>query len=101
MHPVKSNGSFLAARISPNPLNPKATLTFSTTKPGLVKVTMYDLQGRLVKQIADEQFVPAGYHDFSIDGTNANGNRVASAVYFVKVWSEFDGTEVQRITVMK
>jgi len=100
-HIVKSSGGALAARISPNPLNPKATLTFATTKAGLVKVTMYDLQGRLVKQIADNQFVPAGYHDFSIDGMNATGNKVASGVYFVKVWTEHNGSEVQRITVLK
>jgi len=100
-HIVKSTGGALAARISPNPLNPKAILTFATTKPGLVKVTMYDLQGRLVKQIADNQFVPAGYHDFSIDGMNATGGRVASGVYFVKVWTEHNGSEVQRITVLK
>jgi PKD repeat protein len=100
-HIVKGTGGALAAQISPNPLNPKATLTFATTKPGLVKVTMYDLQGRLVKQIADNQFVPAGYHDFSIDGTNATGGRVASGVYFVKVWTEHNGSEVQRITVLK
>ena len=101
MHTVKSSGALLAARISPNPLNPRAILTFSTTKPGAVKVTMYDLQGRLVKQIADEQLAPAGYHDFPIDGTNAHGNRVASGLYFVKVWTEHNGTEVQRITVLK
>jgi PKD repeat protein len=100
-HIVKGTGGALAASISPNPLNPKATLTLRTSKPGTLKVSMYDLQGRLVKTIAEEQMAPAGYHDFTIDGTNANGGRVASGVYFVKVWSQHDGTEVTRITVMK
>jgi PKD repeat protein len=100
-HIVKGTGGALAASISPNPLNPKATLTLRTSKPGTLKVSMYDLQGRLVKNIAEEQMAPAGYHDFTIDGTNANGGRVASGVYFVKVWSQHDGTEVTRITVMK
>ncbi|HKQ20194.1 MAG TPA: PKD domain-containing protein, partial [Candidatus Eisenbacteria bacterium] len=100
-HTVKGTGGALAAQISPNPLNPKANLSLRTSKPGTLKVSMYDLQGRLVKNIADEQMAPAGYHDFTIDGTNANGGRVASGVYFVKIWSQHDGTEVTRITVMK
>jgi PKD repeat protein len=100
-HVVKSNGSFLAASISPNPLNPRAKLSFSTTKPGAVRVQMFDPQGRLVKTIADEPVAMAGYHDYTIDGRSGSGTKLASGVYFVKVWSEHDGNEVQRITILK
>ena len=100
-HTVKSNGSFLAASISPNPLNPRAKLSFMTTKPGAVRVQMFDPQGRLVKTIADEQNAVAGYHDYTIDGRSQSGTKLASGVYFVKVWSEHDGDEVQRITILK
>ena len=98
---VKSNGTFLAAGISPNPLNPQAKLTFLTTKPGAVRVQMFDPQGRLVKTIADGTTVQAGYHDFTIDGRSATGSKLASGVYFVKVWSQFDGTEVKSVTILK
>ncbi|HEX7077700.1 MAG TPA: Ig-like domain-containing protein, partial [Candidatus Eisenbacteria bacterium] len=98
---VKSTGAALAANISPNPLNPQAKLTFATSKPGAVRVQMFDLQGRLVKTIVDERNLATGYHDYSIDGTNANGGHVASGVYFVRVWSQFDGEEVVRVTVLK
>jgi membrane-bound inhibitor of C-type lysozyme len=98
---VKSNGTFLAASISPNPLNPQAKLTFMTTKPGAVRVQMFDPQGRLVKTITDGTTVQAGYHDFTIDGRSATGSKLASGVYFVKVWSQFDGTEVKSVTILK
>jgi len=100
-HTVKSNGGVLAASISPNPLNPRAKLSFSTTKPGAVRVQMFDPQGRLVKTIADEPMAMAGYHDYTIDGRSGSGTKLASGVYFVKVWSEHDGDEVQRITILK
>jgi PKD repeat protein len=100
-HVVKSSGGALAASISPNPLNPRAKLTFHMSKPGAMKVQMFDLQGRLVKTLADESMAPAGYHDITIDGRNANGNRVASGLYFVKVWTQFDGSEVKSFTVLK
>jgi PKD repeat protein len=100
-HTVKSNGGALAASISPNPLNPRAKLSFSTTKPGAIRVQMFDPQGRLVKTIADEPVAMAGYHGYTIDGRSGSGTKLASGVYFVKVWSEHDGDEVQRITILK
>ncbi|MGE5180189.1 MAG: Ig-like domain-containing protein, partial [Bacteroidota bacterium] len=98
---VKSTGAVLAASVSPNPLNPQAKLTFATSKPGAVRVQMFDAQGRLVKTIADESAVQAGYHDYTIDGHSSTGAQLASGVYFVKVWSQFDGSETTRVTIMK
>jgi PKD repeat protein len=98
---VKSTGGALAASISPNPLNPRAKLTFATTKPGAIRVQMFDPQGRLVKTIADGMSVEAGSHDFEIDGTSAKGTRLASGLYFVKVWSQYDGQEVKSIAILK
>ena len=98
---VKSNGSYLAASISPNPLNPAAKLSFSTSKPGAMKVQMFDVNGRLIRTIADEPTAVAGYHDFTIDGKTNAGSRLASGIYFVKIWTEHDGTETKSITILK
>jgi flagellar hook assembly protein FlgD len=96
-----ASGGAVSAMISPNPLNPRAKLSFTTTKPGAVRVQMFDPQGRLVKTIADEGVSMAGYHDYTIDGRSATGTKLASGVYFVKIWTEHDGDEVQRITILK
>jgi PKD repeat protein len=96
-----ANGGAMAAVITPNPLNPLAKLSFSTTKPGAIRVQMFDPQGRLVKTVADEATSMAGYHDYTIDGKSANGTKLASGVYYVKVWTEHEGQEVQRITILK
>ncbi|MEK7315998.1 MAG: PKD domain-containing protein [Candidatus Eisenbacteria bacterium] len=100
-HHVKSTGGALAATISPNPLNPFARLTFATTKGGAVRVELFDLNGRLVRTVLDERQVAAGYHDVAIDGRAASGSRLSSGVYFVKVWTEQDGWETKRLTILK
>jgi hypothetical protein len=51
---------------------------------GKVSVEVYDVRGRLVRQVADRVFEP-GFHDVQWNGADANGQHVASGIYFVKV----------------
>ena len=90
-----------SSSITPNPLNPKAVLTFATSKPGMVKVQMYDVQGRLIRTLMDESSAAAGYHDVTIDGHDANGSKLASGIYYVKVRSSVDGEIMKAITILK
>jgi len=100
-HTVKSGGGGNhVASIRPNPLNPSAVLTFSTTRAGAAKVQLFDMQGRLIKTLLDQSTTAAGYHDVQIDGRDATGNRLASGVYYVKIQS-VEGTEAKAITILK
>jgi PKD repeat protein len=97
---VKATGGALAASVSPNPLNPSATLSYSTTKPGAVKIALYDLNGRLVRTYLDESQA-AGTHDVTIEGKSASGSPLASSVYFLKIETESDGAETKSLTILK
>ncbi len=99
-HTVKGTGGGLAASISPNPLNPAATLTFVTSNVGFAKVQLFDVQGRLLRTLMDDRSAPAGYHDVKIDGRDANGNRLASGVYYVQILAK-EGKVAQAITILK
>jgi len=77
----------LAASVSPNPLNPHATLTFTVTKPGFVRVRMFDLNGRIVRTLLDEPNVTKGLYGIEIDGRGERGERLSSGVYFYRVES--------------
>ncbi|HET9252235.1 MAG TPA: PKD domain-containing protein [Candidatus Eisenbacteria bacterium] len=96
---VKAGGGPNLA-VSPNPLNPSATAMFHTSRAGSVRVTLYDLHGRLVRTLMNESSVAAGYHDVTIDGHDANGGRLASGIYYVKVRST-DGEVTKAITILK
>jgi PKD repeat protein len=91
----------LTASISPNPLNPTAKLSFVTLRPGAVKVQMFDVQGRLIRTLLDERNADMGEHNLTIDGRAANGSKLASGVYFVRVQSQYDGSVTKSITILK
>lgn len=89
-----------AVFLTPNPLNPQATLTYSTTADGFVKIRVFDLNGRLVRTLVDQPMVPAGDHAVVIDGRNQSGARLASGIYFYQVEAQ-EGTVRGRMTVLK
>jgi hypothetical protein len=70
----------------PNPFNPTTTINFSLPAPGDVCLTIYDLLGREVKTLADEQ-LPAGEHRVSWDARDDNGAPLPSGVYIYRLMS--------------
>ncbi|MFH1865926.1 MAG: FlgD immunoglobulin-like domain containing protein [Candidatus Eisenbacteria bacterium] len=67
----------------PNPFNPVTTLRFSLAEKGRVSVTVYDVDGRRVRVLVDEER-EAGPHGLTWDGKNDAGQGLASGVYFVR-----------------
>ncbi len=82
---VVSSGPAMAASLSPNPLTDDGWLTFSTTRAGWARVSVFDLHGRLVRRLLDQRGVSPGYHDVRIDGWSERGSRLPSGVYFYRV----------------
>lgn len=56
---------------------------FAVAKSGRVQVSIYDVTGRKVRNLADRVF-PAGEHSIQWDGTDDGGSKVARGVYFVR-----------------
>ena len=84
-----------ATSVSPNPLNPEATLTFTTSKPGNVKVEMFDVKGSLVRTIIGPTHMAAGSHNAKIDGRGLSGGKLAPGIYIVR-GATGDGTSRTR-----
>ena len=68
----------------PNPFNPVTDIRFSIPQEGLAALSVYDLQGRLVKTLFNG-FREAGEFSASWNGTNAAGQNVASGLYFYRL----------------
>ena len=85
--------------IRPNPLNPKADLSFTMAREGRVRVAVYDMRGRLVKILLDE-FRAVGEQKLMWDGSNAQSQKVASGVYFFRIQAP-EGDVIQRVAVVK
>ncbi len=98
---VRNGGqSFAAASISPNPLNPEATLTYTTSKQGFVRIDMFDIQGRLARRLVDAPAMAAGTHEAKIDGRGEQGEKLPSGVYFIRGTSP-EGTFKHLATILK
>jgi hypothetical protein len=82
---VVGTGGPLSAALAPNPLNPRALLSFVMPREGSARVEIFDVSGRRVRTLLEEQSLPAGYHELVIDGRNAGGEPLASGVYFYRI----------------
>jgi len=68
----------------PNPFNPYTTIKFAMREKGHVSIKVYDLSGRLVRTIVDEE-LDAGHYSIKWDGRNDRGRMVSSGVYFYRM----------------
>ena len=81
----------------PNPFNPETWIPYQLSEPADVKLTIYDIQGRVARDL-DLGHQRAGmYHNRSRsaywDGRNAVGEPVASGIYFYTLTAgEFSAT---------
>lgn len=71
----------------PNPFNPLTKINFSLTTKGVVSLRIYDVSGRLVKDLV-QGVHEAGYHSVNWSGRDDAGRRVASGVYMYRLVAE-------------
>jgi hypothetical protein len=83
---------FELAQNYPNPFNPTTEITFALPKAGLVMLEVYDLTGRVVATLVNQD-LPAGTHKVMWNARNGNGQSLASGVYLYRIASgEFVAT---------
>ncbi|MFH1680434.1 MAG: FlgD immunoglobulin-like domain containing protein, partial [Candidatus Eisenbacteria bacterium] len=83
----------------PNPFNPRTSLVFSLSKESRARLSIYDVSGRLVQNVADGVFA-AGSHTVVWDGRDQSGRPAASGVYFARV--EASGlAEARKIVLLR
>ncbi len=68
----------------PNPFNPATTINFDLTRPVHVTITAYDVTGRRVATLLDDQRT-AGAHSFRWQAVDDAGAPLASGVYLLKL----------------
>jgi len=79
--------SFALHQNYPNPFNPVTEIKYAVPKADKITLTVYDLLGRKVKTLVDDE-VEAGVYKVKWDGKNEFGKNVSSGVYFYSLKSE-------------
>lgn len=72
-----------AIRATPNPFNPRTTVSLTLNRGRDVTLEVFDAQGRLVRTINDG-WLETGDHEFPWDGRDDHGRALASGTYFVR-----------------
>jgi len=83
----------------PNPFNPRTTIAFALPSAGRTSIRIYDVAGRLVDTVLDED-MPAGRHAVEWSGKDSNGRGVSTGVYYYQVNSG-SYRQTKRMTLVK
>jgi len=78
----------------PNPFNPNTKINYSLSKPGITKLQVYDVLGRLVNVLVNE-YKSAG--EYTVD---FNGSHLSSGVYIYRLESN-DFVDTKRMVLIK
>ncbi len=75
---------FQLAQNYPNPFNAQTTIEYTVSKPGHVSLKIFNATGQLVRTLVDD-YKPISRCAVTWDGTDAEGQPVASGVYFYQL----------------
>ena len=75
----------LALAGAPNPFNPRTVITYALPGAAAVRLSVYDMAGRLVRVLADGAARDAGRQETTWDGVGDDGRAAAAGVYVVTV----------------
>jgi hypothetical protein len=84
----------------PNPFNPTTTIRFSTKMDSHSSLRIYDITGKLVETLVDEN-LPSGNHNIKWHGTDKNGTKMSSGVYFIQLKSGLDFIQTEKVLLIK
>jgi len=71
----------------PNPFNPSTTISFSLPVEGNVVLNIYDITGRLVATLVNDN-MSSGYHSVNWDGIDKSGSFVSAGLYIYSLQAE-------------
>lgn len=96
--PVMLN-SFELKQNYPNPFNPQTTIEFSLEAQDKVLLTIYDLNGREIKTLVNDN-LSSGSHRYTWNGTDARNNKVATGIYFYRL-NTGNHVQIKRMILLK
>ena len=84
----------------PNPFNPSTTFTFTLPLDKRVSVRVYDMTGRLVRTLVNDEYYAEGTHSVVWNGLSDSGHAVASGQYIYTLeWGQF--RQARRMVLVK
>lgn len=83
----------------PNPFNPETVISFSLTKPEVVKLEVYDLLGQKVRTLVND-YTNAGTHSVNWNGLTDDGKQATSGTYIYRLKAK-DHQITRKMTLLR
>ncbi len=83
----------------PNPFNPQTFINYHLSKGTWIRISVFDIHGRLVKNLYSGQQTVGRYHVYW-DGLNGKGAKVASGSYLIRMHTK-DVVQIQKVILMR
>jgi flagellar hook assembly protein FlgD len=80
----------------PNPLTSRTTLSFSLVNDGVISLAIYDLNGKIVRDLVTKH-IKSGTSGVEWDGADNQGKRVSPGIYTCRL---IDGNFSKSILVV-
>jgi hypothetical protein len=69
----------------PNPFNPNTVIKYQLKQTEKISLTVYSINGEVIRHLASDQMHFAGSHEITWDGRNDSGVLVNSGIYFCRL----------------
>ena len=83
----------------PNPFNPGTAIAFTLDGPSEIRLAVYDLRGRLVRELAREQR-GSGTHEIYWNGLDERGIQTGAGIYLCRLQAGA-GTFIRKMIIVK
>lgn len=80
----------------PNPFNPSTTIMFGLPEKGIVTLKVYDITGRVVSSLFNNEGLSAGTFEYTFDGSN-----LSSSVYFYSLAVDGKLIDTKKMMLLK
>jgi len=85
----------------PNTFNSGTILCYFITNATKANISIYNINGCLIKKIMNNEMVSNGYHEIFWDGRNQYGELIASSIYFCKFESQDGSYQIEKLISIK
>lgn len=96
---VESNPRLWLSGNQPNPFDPRTTMIYTLEQPTRVRLTVHDVQGRLVTILVDGMR-EAGEHRVSWQGMDGTGRALPGGIYFATLTTS-EGADTRKLVIAR
>lgn len=85
----------------PNPFNPITNISFNLPQDSKVDLNVYNIRGQKVRELANAEFRTKGLQNIQWNGTDDNGKKAGSGIYFYKLEVDNSTVDVKKCILLK